>query len=454
MVRDLEGRRLSQFTGGPSDFAGRSTDDRGVYRIYGLEPGVYLVRVTGNTSGYPALDLIEAATRETPTYYPSSTYDTAVEVTIRSGGEELSGIDVRQRSERGFVVSGTLTGEVESNNLFNAVGVGLRNPANGNLVAMTAGMASGKWAIYGVPNGEYEVIAFRSNESNDRAGSIPRRLLVRGADVRGIDVKLLRLGSIGGKVLIETAAASDSCVKEEPVLPEDVSLRSQRSEKGQGGQAVPVFEDFSMGFARAVDFSVPINKGDFVLKNLDAGQYRIIADLPGENYYVRSITQAGYATGKRVAGTTGTGIDVTRSGIMLRQGEAVAGVRVVIATGAASRSGRVGSKNAAQADTAAPARPRMRIHLIPAEATAAEDVQRYYEAITQSDNTFTFDHLAPGKYLLLGRPVAENEPAANPDRPLAWDATERANLRREAEGLKNEIELKPCVRVNNYLLRY
>ncbi|MBO0800122.1 MAG: hypothetical protein J2P31_14980, partial [Blastocatellia bacterium] len=140
----------------------------------------------------------------------------------------------------------------------------------------------------------------------------------------------------------------------------------------------------------------------------------------------------------------------TRSGLALRQGEAIAGVKIAIAPGAASLRGRVAAKS--EADAAAPI-PRLRLYLIPAEATAAEDVQRYYESVTQSDSTFKFLNLAPGKYLLLARPAAENE-LIDPDRPLAWDATERAKLRREAESAKNEIELKPCGRVNDYVLRY
>jgi hypothetical protein len=448
MVRDLEGRRGSPFSMNPTDLLGRHTDDRGIYRIYGLEPGVYLVKVGRNSSSFfQALDIMGTATRETSTYYPSSTYDTAVEVTIR-GGEELTGIDIRHRSERGYVVSGTLSGEVESDNLFNAVMIALRNPANGNVEAMTAGVASGKFAIYGVPNGEYEIFAFRSNESNDRTASIPRRVTVRTADVGGIELRLLRLGSIGGRVMIETANSIEGCVKEEPALPEDVSLRTRRSEKGP---ATSVIADFSMGIGGAIDFAVPINKGDFVLKNLDAGRHRIIADLPGENYYVRSVTQTASSPGKRGASTS---LDVTRNGILLRQGESVAGVRIVIAHGAASLRGRIAPNNEAQGNAAAPAGPRMRIHLIPAETTAAEDVQRYYESTIRGDNSFEFKHLAPGKYLMLAQPVAENEPADLQDRPAAWDATELAKLRREAEGAKNEIELKPCARVNDYVLRY
>jgi hypothetical protein len=452
MVRDLEGRRGSPFSMNPTDFFGRRTDDRGIYRIYGLEPGVYLVKVSGSASAFfQALEIMGTSMRETPTYYPSSTYNTAVEVPVRSG-EEVTGIDIRHRSERGYVVSGTLSGELESDNLFNAVVIALRNPANGNVEAMSAGLASGKFAIYGVSNGEYEIFAFRSNESNDRAASTPRRVSVNGADVGGVELRLLKLGSIGGRVVIETASSTEGCVIEEPALPpaipEDISLRTQRSEKGP---TTPQLADFSMGIGGAIDFAVPINKGDFVLKNLDMGRHRIIADLPGENYYVRSVTQNVPSPGRRGAST---GLDVTRSGILLRQGESVAGVKIVIAPGAASLRGRVAPNNEAQADAAPAPRRKMRIHLIPAEATAAEEVQRYYESPTRSDNSFEFKHLAPGKYLMLARSVAENEPADLQDRPVAWDATERAKLRREAEGVKNEIELKPCARVNDYVLRY
>jgi carboxypeptidase family protein len=446
-IRDLEGRRGSTLPTNSDEIASRRTDDRGIYRVYGLEPGVYLVKAYGSASGFlQPFDVAGTASRETPTYYPSSNHDSAIEVTIR-GGEELTGIDIRHRSERGYVVSGTLSGELESDNLFNAVAIGLRNPANGNLEAMTAGVASGKFAIYGVPNGEYEIFAFRSNESNDRTASVPRRLVVRGGDVGGIELRLFRLGSIGGRVMIEAMSPTEGCAKEEPMLPSDLSLRTQRSEKGQ---ATPVFADFSVGFGGVIDFGVPNDKGDFVLRNLDPGRHRIITDLPGESYYVRSVTQNASAPARRAASP---GVDLVRNGILLKQGESMAGVTIVISPGAASLDGRVGSKNEGQADAAAQPKSKLRIYLIPAEPTAADDVQRYYESATRSDNSFEFKHLAPGKYLLLARPVVESE-QVDPDRPLAWDATERPKLRREAERLKNEIELKPCARMNNYVLSY
>jgi hypothetical protein len=91
--------------------------------------------------------------------------------------------------------------------------------------------------------------------------------------------------------------------------------------------------------------------------------------------------------------------------------------------------------------------------LIPAESAAADDVLRYAEAAVGSDGGFGFKHIPPGKYLLSARQPAEKEVNDGRFRPLAWDAIERAKLRREAVAAKNEIELKVCERVKDHLLK-
>jgi hypothetical protein len=98
-VRDSLGRRIPQEV---SYTMPRLTDDRGIYRVYGLRPGSYLVMVGGGVS----VGTFNPYEGEAPTYYPSSTRDTAMEVSVRSG-EESTGIDIRYRSERGHSISGT-----------------------------------------------------------------------------------------------------------------------------------------------------------------------------------------------------------------------------------------------------------------------------------------------------------------------------------------------------------
>lgn len=120
---------------------------------------------------------------------------------------------------------------------------------------------------------------------------------------------------------------------------------------------------------------------------------------------------------------------------------------MVITEGAASLNGRVVPANEGSALPS-----RLRVHLIPAEVSAADDVLRYAETMVRGDGAFEFKHIAPGKYLLHTRQAPEKEANDDQDRPLAWDAAERMKLRREAEAAKNEIELKVCGRVKDHKL--
>jgi len=111
--------------------ASKRTDDRGVYRIFGIQAGTYVVLADGISFGWSWMN--SDYEENIPTYYPSSTRDTALEVTINHG-EELTAIDIRYRSERGYRVSGKLTGVLEGKN---NLSVSLKYPASDNAVANT-----------------------------------------------------------------------------------------------------------------------------------------------------------------------------------------------------------------------------------------------------------------------------------------------------------------------------
>jgi hypothetical protein len=53
-----------------------------------------------------------------------------------------------------------------------------------------------------------------------------------------------------------------------------------------------------------------------------------------------------------------------------------------------------------------------------------------------------------------GRAAPDDETSDRPVAPIGWDATERAKLRRQAMAAKNEIELQPCGRVKDFILRF
>jgi hypothetical protein len=430
-VRDSEGKPGAGAATMNEMYSSWSTDDRGVYRVYGLEAGAYVVGVNVAT---PIFGGLGETSREPPTYHPSSPRGAAAEVNLR-GAEEVAGVDIRARGGRGRSISGTVSGETQGEGLINGVTITLYGAADKNLMGMATLIGSQNFSLRGVDDGEYELTATRFNESMDLAISAPRRVVVRGADLNGIELKLLKLGSVSGRVVIEAPKAECETASDQFKV-EEAMIEMKRDGRAPGVSALGFFP---MGASEYLDGATPDKVGGFTVKNLEAGRYRVNTDLPDESWYIRAVTQA--ASPKP--------LDVSRSGLMLKQGEKISGIEITIAQGAASLSGRVvPSREGAQLPK------RLRVHLIPAEAAAADDLLRYAESPVRGDGAFEFKHIAPGKYLLSARQASEKDANDDQSRPLARDAVERAKLRREAAAAKNEIELKVCERVKEHVLRW
>jgi hypothetical protein len=430
MVRDTEGNTV-RGGGGRS----RLTDDRGVYRLYGLPPGTYVVYTRSSFSGPSPYDL------DAPTYHPSSTRETATEVTVSSGAE-VSGVDIRYRGDQGNVVSGVVTGGPESSLPYSGISVSLTSVAASaylgvsNVVRRDDGTSG--FSIHGVTDGEYEIIARRSISNEEFLVSTPRRIVIKGADVGGIELKLLPLGSITGKFAVESAP--NACESKRKWLLEE-TLLALRSEAKPAGSISPPKPSVVNGLN---------DKGEFTVYNLEANRYFLEPRLPNENWYVKSITASVSppANARDSAARNSTPADVARSGVALKAGEKISGVTVTIADGAASVSGKV---SPAKEGSRLPA--RLRVHLVPAEAAATNDVLRYAEALARSDGSFSLRNISPGKYWLVARAASDDEPSDGTPQPVAWDSIERAKLRKEAEAMKVEIVLKPCQRVTDQIVK-
>lgn len=176
--------------------------------------------------------------------------------------------------------------------------------------------------------------------------------------------------------------------------------------------------------------------GAFSIRGLKAGRYRLEPLLPGADWYVKEMRLGGAPE-----------VSVARNGLTLKSGERLTGALITLGDGAAGLKGKI----VAAGDARLPS--RMRAHLAPAEPEARDEALRFAEAPVESDGAFSFSNVAPGKYWLLARPIAE-APNDKPIRPAAWDTAERAKLRWETEATNIVIELKPCQRVSDYTLHY
>jgi hypothetical protein len=428
-VKDFEGKPMREFASGQP----RTTDDRGVYRFYGIFPGTYVVFTRGNIRWLP----VSAYEGYAPTYHPSSPRETAAEITVGSG-DEVTGVDIRYRGERGATVSGVVTGSAQA--APNAgTSVSLYNASTGAHVGSSSirpGDGQSGFAILGVTDGEYEIIARRAWMDDEYLDSPPRRIAVRGADVGGIELKVAPKASVSGKIVIEDSPKR--CEGEHKPLFDDMIVSARRATKAPG-----------LSLLRPTQIGGSINdSGAFKIGGLDPSHYFIIARSPDENQYVKSIA-APVATTRNSRVRAVANYDVSRVGLTVKSGDRMKGLIVTIADGAASLRGSVAPEN-----EGSPPPAKMRVHLVPAETAAADDLLRYGEVDVGKDNAFEFKNITPGKYRLLVRAAPNSELNVGLPPPVAWDANERAKLRKEAEAMKIEVELKPCQRVSDQVVKY
>lgn len=423
-VRDSQGRPVGSSGGGI-----RYTDDRGVYRLFGLPAGTYIVAAAAKGPSMPS-----AYSDDAPTYYPSSTRDTAAEVTVQYGSE-ATGIDIRYRGEPGYAISGIIMDASMLDSSAPGISVFLmRASSESSEGQLFLQPQSGElsFAFYGVPDGDYYLTARRGPyQSDDGAASKRMPVKVRGHSVTGVALSMAPLGSIAGRLTLDLATRNARCeTKHAPSLEETlISFRTDYAENS----------DPSSRYASIL--IAPDAKGDFIIQGLPAGRYRLDARrVLDESWYVSAIT---------APGPTNTPVDVSLNGFNIRPGQRINGFRVVLGEGAASIRGRV---VASQEGASLP--DRLRIHLVPAEQDSASSVLRFFETEIRSDGTFKMTNLTPGRYWVTTRRLSDEEAKDRPvPRAIAWNTTTRAGLRRQAEASKMTIELKPCQRVTGYEFR-
>ena len=425
--------------------AQRLTDERGIYRLFGLEPGSYLIVANASLAGVYRVSPVYG--QDAPAFYPASSPATARPVIVQSG-QEVSGIDIRFDRQRGHVISGRLIDPAgDGNPQQDQIAIALTDAASGVVVAAIPTSAERDslhdFSFDHVPDGDYELTAQRTDRTDIGAAAAPYRVTVKGADVTGIQLKLVLLSGITGHVMLEPANDNQlKCASQLPSLLPSITLSARRDESPQSRRAEKDIDEAISTSPASTPIDQSSNQAAFTLRYLEAGRYRMVAHLPQEAWYVRTMTLPAASVNQSLR-------DVARDGLTLKPGEITKNLTVTIAQGATSVRGRV---IAASDGVKLPA--HLRVHLIPAESEQANNVLRYAEVITRSEGSFTFANLAPGKYWLLAQAMSEEEANQPALRLTAWESSERAKLRREAETVKVEIELQPCQRVSDYTLHY
>src|SRR6185369_1779146 len=171
------------------------TDDRGVYRVYGLPTGTYIVAADGTANYNPTG--VNAFATDTPTYAPSSSRESADEISVRVG-EETS-VDIRYRGEPGSTISGVVRATHTGDRGYWVTLTSLKE--GGPRWSTGFQEPSGEFAFEGIPDGDYHLEALAYWNERDRGLSESMVLNVRGGDIGGIELTAVALASITGTIV-------------------------------------------------------------------------------------------------------------------------------------------------------------------------------------------------------------------------------------------------------------
>lgn len=194
----------------PGNWGERMTDDRGVYRIYGLLPGTYLLGVGGednffSTAKYP------------PIFYPDATDPKQAKLIPVKSGEEITGINLRLGGARktyeaiGRVIEAD-TGKPVPNIRVSCLKI-FEEESDDNEGGYGEGQADrqGNFRLTGLNRGKYGcTLQAGWMEASDFYAE-PMTFQVLDENVSGIEIKASRGGTISGVSVIE--GSNDAATK-------------------------------------------------------------------------------------------------------------------------------------------------------------------------------------------------------------------------------------------------
>ena len=202
MRLDEQGRQ--QFINSPMNANLNITDDRGYYRLFGLQAGRYLVSVGRKPQEFPYSTGRRIIYPQT--FHPDATEESKAEVVELSEGGEVTGVDITvAEAMRAYFVSGRIV-DAETGQPVNMMDIGYgkimedgrssgmasnasRSDANGGF---QISLPPGKYSLFGgVSNGDYF--------------TDPMMIEVADKDVSGVEIKARRGATISGVVMMEGA---------------------------------------------------------------------------------------------------------------------------------------------------------------------------------------------------------------------------------------------------------
>jgi hypothetical protein len=190
-----------------ANFTMFETDDRGMYRLFGLPAGRYTVSV-GEGSSAGAISIGRTGKYYPLTFYPDARTEKTAKVIELSEGGEVTDIDIKlSKPEKSYAAKGRV---IDAGTGTPLVGITLLYRPLGDNPAMIGAMnitqertnAAGEFMMPGLLPGKYAAVIQETDQASEYY-SDPITFEVMTGDVEGLEIKAMRGASLSGIIVIE-----------------------------------------------------------------------------------------------------------------------------------------------------------------------------------------------------------------------------------------------------------
>lgn len=360
------------------------TDDRGIYRIYGLGPGSYRVSVgQASAAGGAASIMGIGGSPYARTFYPSVEDESRATIIEIKEGAEISNIDITvNKPGKGFAVSGRVI-DADSGAPAASIYVGhsMVDESNQQIGGMnfsgTQTDANGKFHLEGLRPGRYAVYTMAASQDNSTY-SEQVTFEIADSDVSGIEIKLRRGATISGFAVIENNSdPAGAALLQTVSLFAYVEQKTSSPSYGHSGIAAD-------------------------------GSFRVTGLAPGK----AQLRMQGFPTPPKGLTLVRTELDgLEKDGIDITAGAQINGVRLVFAYGTGVVRGEVKIEGGSIPDG---------ITLRVVIRSAANEARRF-NRVSELDGRlhFVLESIPPGNYEVVVTGVTQT-PGARPTPPVEY----------------------------------
>jgi hypothetical protein len=292
-----------------------STDDRGIYRMFGIVAGRYKVGAgRGDNTFSGGLGMGRASYQQV--FHPDVSDQAKATVIEVSEGSEATNVDITLgRFQQTFRASGQIIDGEKGLPMPN-LRFGLQRIKGDRPEFINPLMASnsqGAFIVEGLVPGKYSAFLFPEPNNEARADAVPFDIVDQ--DVSGLIIKVVKGASLSGNVILESDDKNAFAKLLNLQVQAYVSNPKGRPSFGQSGPIVP--------------------DGSFHLGGLEAGTANFSLDGPGDR---------SQSKGFRISRVERDGL-VLPNGFEIKEGEQVTGLRVIVSYGNATLRGVVAFEN-------------------------------------------------------------------------------------------------------------